>query len=139
HTLQVDAGQTFSLAGSLTLDTVQLMPNRSSPARLAVIGDVNFQPLNNATGSIVSGLGSGASGSIDLGSENRTWNVADGAAAVDLLVDVPVSNGGLIKDGPGTLALSDTIYDGDTTVLDGILSLSNAGLSDTANVILTSG
>ena len=32
-------------------------------------------------------------------------NVANGTAAVDLSINVPITNGGLTKLGPGTLAL----------------------------------
>ena len=38
-------------------------------------------------------------GGVDLGGGNRTINVADGSAANDLAISVPVINGGLTKTG----------------------------------------
>lgn len=46
------------------------------------------------------------SGNLNLGGATRTFDVADGGAATDLLVGANVSNGGLIKEGAGTLALT---------------------------------
>ena len=63
HTLQVDAAQTFTLAGSsgtLTFKTINLMPDSTTPAKIAVTDDVNINPLNNATATIANGSGSGA-------------------------------------------------------------------------------
>lgn len=139
HTLQVDATQTFSLGGTLTLDTIHLMPDASEPASIDLIGDVNFNPLSDAAAVIVNGSGGGSSGLIDLGGADRTWDVADGAAVVDLAVDVPIGNGALTKTGAGTLALGDVnSYAGDTTVQEGLLSVSESSLSDTADVYLSS-
>ena len=139
HTLQVDATQTFSLSGTLTLDTIQLMPHGSTPAQIGVIGDVIFNPLNDAAAAIVNGAGAGSSGRIDLGGAVRDWQVSNGAAAVDLSVDVPIVNGALTKSGTGTLALGGAnSYTGDTTVLEGILRTDNPFLSNAGDVYLSS-
>jgi autotransporter-associated beta strand protein len=42
---------------------------------------------------------------LDLGSGARTFTIADGAALVDLDVTDLVTNGGIVKNGPGTLRL----------------------------------
>jgi len=140
HTLQVDARQTFSLGGTLAFDTIQLLPDSSAPAEISLIGDVIINPLDNAAATIETGTGAGSSGRIDLGGANRTWQVGDGTAAVDLSVQVPITSGALTKSGAGTLALGGAnSYAGDTTVLEGILSLDQAFLSDTADVYLTTG
>jgi autotransporter-associated beta strand protein len=140
HTLQVDASQTFSLGGTLTLDSIWLMPHSSTPATISVIGDVSFNPLNDAAATIGNGAGAGSTGLIDLGGANRTWFVGDGTAAEDLSVDVPIVNGSLTKSGTGTLALGGANpYAGDTSVLEGILSMDNSFLSDTADVYLSAG
>lgn len=140
HTLQVDATQTFSLGGTLTSDTIHLMPHSTTPATIDVIGDVNFNPLNDAAAAIVNGAGAGSSGLIDLGGADRAWQISDGAAAVDLSVDVPIVNGALTKSGDGTLALGvASSYSGDTTVEGGVLSIDEVFLSNAADVYLSTG
>lgn len=140
HTLQVDAMQDFSLGGTLSFDTIHLMPHNSAPAKIAMIGDVTFSPLDDAAAAIVNGAGAGSSGLIDLGGANRAWQVSNGAAAVDLSVDVPIVNGALTKSGAGTLAIGGaSSYTGDTTVQEGTLSMDNSFLSDASDVYLSTG
>ena len=58
NTVQVDAAQTFAWAGSsgiLSFRQINLMPSATAPARIAVTGDVNINPLNNATATISRG------------------------------------------------------------------------------------
>ncbi|MCC6493074.1 MAG: autotransporter-associated beta strand repeat-containing protein [Pirellulales bacterium] len=141
HTLQIDAPQTFTLAGgSLAFNTIQLMPASRTPANIAVNGDVAFEPLGGAAAAIVRGSGSGSTGVVNLGGGNRTLTVADGASAVDLSIDVPVANGGLAKAGLGTLALTAAnTYAGDTSVLEGTLRLAGPTLANAADVYITDG
>ena len=137
HTLQVDASQTFSLGGTLTLDTLQLMPHSTTPAKILVTADVEFNPLADAAAAIVAGAGVGSSGVVDLGGADRTWQVSNGGAVVDLTIDVPLINGGITKAGPGLLKLSGAnTYEGDTSVEAGTLRLADALLSDAADVYL---
>ena len=101
---------------------------------------MNVNPLNDAAATIVNGAGAGISGLIDLGGADRAWQVANGAAAVDLTIDVPITNGALTKDGAGTLALSGAnSYTGDTSVEEGTLSVSSSFLSDAADLYLSTG
>jgi len=70
---------------------------------------------------------SGGSG----GGQSVTFQVADGAAATDLLVTSTLANGnganGILKAGPGTMQLSGTnTYTGPTTVRGGSLNLTGA-------------
>jgi autotransporter-associated beta strand protein len=96
--------------------------------------------LANAAAVIGNGTGSGLTGRVDLGGSNRTFNVADGTAANDLSISVPVLNGGLTKTGAGTLVLSGAnTYGGDTAVEQGSLSLTTSFLADSADVKLLSG
>lgn len=141
HTLQVDASRTFTLAGgAITFNTINLMPNNALPARLAVTGNVTFNPLSNAAAKIAKGAGNSASGLVDLSGGNRTFNVSNGSSSIDLSINVPVVNGGLIKTGAGTLALNGAnTYTGDTTVLAGTLRMGSASLADVANVYLSTG
>ena len=123
HTLQVDAAQAFTLnGGTLTFNTINLMPDSTTPAKILMSGDVNFNPLSNATATIANGSGSGSSGLVDLGSGTRTFNVGNGTSAVDLSVGVPISNGALAKAGLGTVLLnSANTYSGGTTISAGTL------------------
>ena len=54
------------------------------------------------------------SGNLDLGGATRIFNVANGSAATDLDVTATVTNGGVIKEGAGTLSLSGTFLGGVT-------------------------
>ena len=141
HTLQVDATRTLTLGGgTLTLNTINLMPHSTTPAKILVSGDVSFSSLANAAAAIANGAGAGSSGLVDLGGGNRAFNVANGSANVDLSVNVPVINGALTKTGAGTLALNGaSSYAGDTTVQAGKLSLGNAILANAADVYLATG
>ena len=74
------------------------------------------------------------SGNLGLGA-NRTFTLADGAAATDMQVSAVVSGGfTLTKDGAGTMVLSGAnTYTGATTVSNGVLNIQNAtGLGTTA-------
>lgn len=143
-TLQVDAGQTFTLAGSsgtLTFRQINLLPDGSTPAKIAMTGDANINPLNNATATIASG-GSGNLGSIDLSGGVRAFNVGNGSADVDLDVAVPITNGGITKSGAGTMRLSENnTFSGAVTVNGGILRYNHSsGLtSSTAVAVNNSG
>ena len=127
HTLQVDATRVLTLAGgTLTFDTVHLMPHATEPAKILVTGNVRMDPRSNAAGTIARGAGPGSTGSIDLGGGVRTITVGDGSSEVDLSIDVPMDKGGLAKAGPGTLRLgSANTYAGGTTVLAGRLFVTN--------------
>lgn len=142
HTLQVDAQRTFTVgsAGTLSFNRINLMPHAATAAKILISGDLNVSPLNGAAAIIAAGSGAGLAGTVDLGGATRTINVADGAAATDLTIAVAVANGGLTKQGAGTLALTGlNTYAGDTSVDAGVLSLASAHLADAADVFLNTG
>jgi autotransporter-associated beta strand protein len=141
HTLQVDAANTFTLAGgTVSANKINLMPHASTPAKLLVSGDVTFSPLNDESSSIVVGSGVGSTGFIDLGDEVRKLTVHDSSQTTDLTISVPLTNGGFHKAGPGTLRLTGTnTYAGDTIVEEGTLRIYSSYLSDGADVYLSTG
>lgn len=130
NTLQVDAGQTFTWAGSagaLTFRQINLMPSATTPANIAVTGDVNINPLNDSTAAISRGSGTGNSGGLNLIGGVRAFNVGNGSAVVDLDVAVPITNGGLTKNGAGTMRLSAAnTFSGGVTLNTGSLLMDGA-------------
>jgi autotransporter-associated beta strand protein len=133
HTLQVDATRIFALGGgTVTFDTIELMPHSVTPAKITLSGNVNFNPLANVTSTVGRGAGSGSSGLIDLGGAARSFNVGNGSAEVDLSLDVPVINGGLTKTGAGTMRLNSvSAYGGGTILSAGRLLVNNTSGSGT--------
>jgi autotransporter-associated beta strand protein len=141
HTLQVDVEQQFMLhGGALTFNTIALMPQNVGAAQLMLTGNVPLNALGGVTANISNGTGAGRTGIVNLGGENREVNVTNGAAAIDVAINVPVVDGGLTKVGAGTLALNaSNTYAGDTAVQAGRLKLGVASLEDTADVYLSTG
>jgi autotransporter-associated beta strand protein len=133
HTVQVDAGRLFALAGgTLTFDTIRLMPHATTPARILVVGAVNLNPRANALAMLARGTGPGGSGGVDLGGGLATLTVGDGTNEVDVSLDVPVTNGALAKAGTGTLRLTAAnTYTGGTRIVAGRLLVNNSGGSGT--------
>jgi autotransporter-associated beta strand protein len=138
YRLQVDPNSTFTLGGgSLTFNQIDLMRHAGAPAQIAMTGNVNFLPYGNDTATIVS-QGVGNSGVFDLSGGARTFNVDNGAASIDMAVNVPIVNGGLTKAGLGTLSLGGAnTYAGDTIVHAGQLNIGNSFLADAADVRLS--
>jgi len=134
--LRVDAGHVFTLTGgTLALNTIQLMPQGSAPARILLGGQSILRPLAHLTARIVNGAGAGSSGWIDLGGgPSRTLTVGDEPPDVDLSLEVPVNNGALTKAGAGTLSLGKANgYHGGTTLLAGRLLVNNSSGSGTGS------
>ena len=89
-----------------------------------------------------SGFQAGISGSLNLGGAVRTFDVASGTAAPDLLVSAVISNGGVTQTGGGTLYFSGAnTYSGLTTISNGLIEVVNAtGLGTTnAGTVLNGG
>jgi autotransporter-associated beta strand protein len=140
HTLQVDAAQVFTLGGgTLTFNRLNLMPG-GTPAKILASGNINLNPLADAAATIGNGTGSGGSGIVDLGGAARSFTIGNGAAAADVTINVPLTNGALTKLGPGTLALGAVnTYAGDTRILSGRLRLATPTLADAADIYLAAG
>lgn len=129
----------FDLAGFS--DTIQdLVLNGGAVATgagtLTVVGTIS---------SLNSDVSSTITGNLSLGAGTRNFTVSNGLAVDDLAVSATVLNGGIIKDGIGTLVLSSpsgNSYAGGTTVQAGTLRVSNTTGSATgagAVVVNTSG
>lgn len=141
NTLQVDVGEVFTLAGSsgvLTFKTIDLLPDAASPARILVTGDVNISPLIGVTATIVNGAGTGSTGYVDLSNGVRAFNVGDGSSDIDVAVNVPIKNGGLTKNGLGTMQLGGmNALTGLVTINDGILRVTGNNQLGSAGVVTT--
>jgi autotransporter-associated beta strand protein len=139
HTLQLDATRTLTLGGgTLTFNTINLMPHSTTPAKIVMSGNVNINPLAGATATIARGSGTGASGLIDLGGATRAFNIANGSGDADFSADVPITNGALAKTGVGTMRLnSGNTYAGGTTISGGRLLVNNTLSSGTGSGAVT--
>ncbi|MEA2710262.1 MAG: fibronectin-binding autotransporter adhesin, partial [Phycisphaerales bacterium] len=101
HTVHVQNARTLGFnGGELISNTVLLNGN----AKIGLSGDATFTGLAGGTLNINSGVT--AIGSVDLTGGTRKLTVTNGAAAVDLAVNVPIVNGGLTKAGAGTMNLT---------------------------------
>ena len=141
HTIHVDPAVNFTAGNAnLTLNTLQLQRG-STPAKLIMNGDVTFTGLSGGTATIGTNIGATTTGAIDLAAGTRVFNVADGAAATDLDVLVPITNGALTKSGTGNMKLNvGNGLSGVTTINDGILDVTGAnqlGSSVVANMTVT--
>jgi autotransporter-associated beta strand protein len=140
HTLRVDAARTFTLSGgTLTFNTINLMPG-ATPAKLLVFGGVAVNALsNNATAVIANGSGAGNSGLLELaGGGISAFTVGNGAAEVDFSVDVPISGSGFDKNGLGTMRLTAAnSYSFGTTVSAGRMLVNNTSGSGTGSGAVT--
>lgn len=96
----------------------------------------NTNVLAHTESAVISG------GSIEFFGSTRTFNVADGAAIDDLIVSSRISNGGLIKSGPGQLVLSGAEandYAAGTTVNTGTVIAAKATAFGTGSLSVTGG
>lgn len=87
-------------------------------------GAVKFDNTNDGTATI--------SGTIDLGGIEREFNIENGSASSDMTISGVMSNGGITKEGDGTLSLtagSDNTFSNDVTVNGGILRCDSSATS----------
>lgn len=113
------AGGTLSLASSGTALTM-LNTTISGPLAITAGGAVVFNNTSNGTATI--------SGTFDLGASTPSFNIADGTAAIDMLISGAISSSGagVTKIGAGLLEFSgatSNTYPGLTTVSAGALVL----------------
>ena len=83
----------IDIPGTLTFDTIHLLPHSSAPAKIDVIGDVNFNSLDDATAAIINGAGAGSGnaqisgGVLNLDDNPNTNGEPSLAREADLLSD----------------------------------------------------
>jgi autotransporter-associated beta strand protein len=135
HTLQVDAGQTFILAGgTMRFKSINLMRDGVAPAKIAIAGTATFNGVGTTT-PVITNESSGVSAYIDLTGGSRTLNVPSGQT---LAIEVPFTNGGMIKSGAGAIRLGTaSSHTGGTTVSAGRLLLNANSGSATGSGFVT--
>ncbi|MFH1044538.1 MAG: autotransporter-associated beta strand repeat-containing protein, partial [Pseudomonadota bacterium] len=124
--------------GSLTLqsDTSTASSVTTGAGTLTLGGNVTL----NSTGT--GATGATVSGNLDLGGATRTFTIANGNAADDLLISAVVSGTdvGLNKAGTGTLTFSGAnTYTGSTSITAGTLSVTNAAGINTGSALTVNG
>jgi len=130
------SGATLDLNGySRTLDLALTGGAVQTGAGTLTVGSGNVSTLASATSSTISGK-------LALGGTNKTFTVADGAAADDLVISAVVSagGGGLVKEGPGTLVLSGpNTYNGPTIINAGTIRTDAAASLSSASAVTLGG
>ena len=138
--LQIDGGQTMTLAGgTLAFNKINMLSN----AKALVTGDVTLNPWNTSNPrytsltATIAGVGS----SVDLGGGTRAFTIGNLSSAIDIDVTVPITNGGLTKNGAGTMQLSGAnTFAGTVTVNAGVLRSNNAaGFSNSSPMVVNGG
>jgi autotransporter-associated beta strand protein len=136
-TLTVGSGG-LTLAGDLS-PNVSLLADATTPGRLNLSGNVTFTGLLGTASLDTSGAGA-QPGLIDLKAAERTFNVNDGAASVDLRVSASITNGSVKKSGAGTLMLSGVnTYTGGTTVSNGTIQVNGGAALGAGPLVLNAG
>ena len=120
--LRVDGNVT---AGALTTGAVTLGAGANLAANLTLGGGVSKTGATGAT----------MSGTVDLGGTTQQFDIAAGTAP-ELTISGALSNGGLVKTGPGTLLLTGAnTFTGLIAIRNGTLRLGAPGtLASTTNV-----
>ncbi|MDF1754814.1 MAG: autotransporter-associated beta strand repeat-containing protein [Verrucomicrobiales bacterium] len=120
-------------SGGLTMQGTTIDMNGGS-SQLILDGDLTVLSSSNPARIRLSS-GTFSSGGVDLGGVERTFNVADGDATLDLIIDAPIKNGALRKAGDGTLQLTGTsLYAGGTNIEAGTLDVDGSIRGASVNV-----
>jgi len=133
NTVSIFSNAVMQLNGfSETIGDLEMTGGAIAGGTLMVLGEVNSFAFQSPAQ-----IGA----TVNLGGVGRSFTIADGAAAVDMEVSGPLINGGLIKNGPGTLLLSGaaSTYTGVTAVNQGMLILNKSDVDGAISGNLTIG
>jgi autotransporter-associated beta strand protein/T5SS/PEP-CTERM-associated repeat protein len=139
HVLTGGLGLEF---GGTNNPTLTLDSDAGAAGRILLEGDVTvLGTLTTGTAQILNGGAAANGGFIDLNGGTRTFNVGDGSSLTDLVINVTLTNGALVKSGAGTLALgTNNAYTGPTTVNAGTLATAGTNaLGGTTNLLIQTG
>ena len=134
---------TVSSAGMLAVGSGGILFTGNDSPTLAVNGGtvtLNGDVTFTGTGGTADILSSG-SGTVDLGATIRTFNISQGSASISMLVSANLSDGSLVKIGPGTLLLAGAdSFAGSANVSAGTLELGNPlALSQASGTLIALG
>jgi fibronectin-binding autotransporter adhesin len=113
-------GGTFNQGGAIlslaSTGTALSMRDTTISGDIAILngGAVVFDNANNGTATI--------NGDVTLGATS-IFNIADGTALIDMLINGSITNGGIIKTGEGNLVLTNVNTVGTTAVNNGTLTV----------------
>jgi autotransporter-associated beta strand protein len=136
-------GTSLVFNGGVDLTGATLKFNTGALSKLLLKSNVtaNANAASSALGNTATAVNP-----MDLNGGARTFTVADGAAAVDLAINLAVTNGAIVKAGPGVMTLANTsgaggvsgdTYAGGTTVGAGTLAAQAPGALGAGNVLVT--
>lgn len=115
--------------------TTALSPNSSVSLGTAANATLALNGFDNSIGAL--GGGNATGGKVTLGSATLTIGENDQTATYDGVIS---GTGGVIKSGSGAQTFNRAqTYTGDTSVKEGVLSISTAYFADSASVRLTTG
>lgn len=139
HTMQVDPQASLTVEGGKWMFCrAFLAPGKESPARIVLKTDWIVHPWPNQSMHVAATSGDGQSGFVDLCGRDCRVFVESSEGSGLLTISVPLTNGGLIKDGPGTLSLSgENSYKGDTVVSQGTLRLGRPSLHQDSRISIS--
>jgi autotransporter-associated beta strand protein len=143
RSLGTGAGQVqFTSAGGFAAYGANRVVNLGNNGSIVTWGQGGFVPSGQSF--LLSAEGAATAtvefrNAIDLAGASRTFQVANGSAAVDAVLSGSISNGGVIKSGEGTLRFSAVnTYTGQTQINAGTLIASDTTLGS-GNLILNGG
>lgn len=136
----VGGGSNTSLVfnGGLELTGATLRFNTGATSKL-LLGTGSNVTVNTSTNTASLGSNATFPNPLDMSGTAHTFNVANGSQAVDLLVNLAVTNGSIIKTGEGAMSLANSsaggnTFAGGTTVNAGSLVAAAAAALGTGNV-----